>query len=382
MSNTEWSLSGVIGEAQAAEGFDNQVMTQGLGFPLRTVEGVPPQDSGEFFNPDTIAPGYAMVWCGGWEEGKIHLEGYVVSDGIWKMLANKPTLEQPFPQTDGNPTYGNATFTPATQADNSEVQSGQLYTFTENVVVRELRVWVPATTASIVYRVTALISTQGEPPRSQTITLDNSALTADGWTTVSLPQVLVTSGSTALVVLSSQNLGATTPVTGGWFFSGTSQSTPPATGEWNTDNQATIVRIDKTDLDSTDRSSELGGFIVGTEIQFVETDNPVNFITYRTIAAPVDNGTYFSYAVIATDQGASVPSVGVTTMNADVPIQQSTDYSEEAGVPTPAWATAQGYLAYDGVEQPAGQTNSYGVDLQCEITTFSEDWIVFSYNAP
>ena len=49
-----------------------------------------------------------------------------------------------------------------------------------------------------------------------------------------------------------------------------------------------------------------------------------------------------------------------------------------ANKPTPAWGTVEGYLAFDGVEQPAA-ANAYGLDLLVDQGTFSEDWEIMVY---
>lgn len=384
MSNTEWSLAGKVGDISPEDvppPFEPQVMTQGIGFPLRQVSGAPPEDSGQIFNPETVAAGVNMIYCQNWEQGKAYFPGYVTSDGTWVMIANTPTLENPIPKPDGSPTYGLPAYAPATQSNSSVVYSGHLYTFTQDVIIREIRVWVTQLTGDTNYRVIGVYNfTGGQPPRA--FTLEEPVLTEDAWQTISLPQQLMPTGGSLFIYIDALNSGSDTPVTGGWSYQGQNNTGAPLAQQWNRNNGQTLVRIDKTDLDGTDRTSELAGMQTGTSIQFVDTDNPDAFFEYRVTADPTDEGTYFSYPVTLINEGLGGPSTGTTTMTALVPVNQPTEYAEEAGVPTPAWATVQGYLAYNGTEQPAGQTNSYGVDLQCEQATFSSDWDVLSFNTP
>ena len=52
MSDTQWRLSGAMGDVAPQPNVPvdvkRQMMTQGIGFPPRPVDNVPPQDSGEF----------------------------------------------------------------------------------------------------------------------------------------------------------------------------------------------------------------------------------------------------------------------------------------------------------------------------------------------
>ena len=69
-----------------------------------------------------------------------------------------------------------------------------------------------------------------------------------------------------------------------------------------------------------------------------------------------------------------------TTMTATIPIAQTTKYDEIVGqVPTPAWATVEGFLQYDGVDQ-GGSGNTYGVDVEFEPAIVNEEWDIMSYS--
>ena len=144
--------------------------------------------------------------------------------------------------------------------------------------------------------------------------------------------------------------------------------------------QQDLVRISTTDLDSTDRTSELLGMIPGTTILFAETGAPELSFTYRVIGEVAGFTGYVEVPVeLATIGGGGSPTAGKTTsMTATVPIALPTEYAELAGgVPTPAWATVVGVLEFDGVDQGGG-ANGYGVDLNFEPAVINPLWDVMS----
>jgi hypothetical protein len=123
------------------------------------------------------------------------------------------------------------------------------------------------------------------------------------------------------------------------------------------------------------------GITVNSNMTFVETLKPELSYSYRVVGGPLDAGTYVEYAVELTGTGAGgAPGAGQpTTMTATIPVPQATKYVELAAqVPTPAWATVTGYLAFDGVDQ-GGSANTYGVDLIFEPAVISPDWDVMSF---
>ena len=376
-SSSAWRIAGALGiTPDPTDPSVQEVITQGIGYPLRPVSSVPPTSWPEL--PDgTIAEGYPLQYMpNGWEQGKWYPPGAMVSNGEWLMVSNTLTLENPYPAPDGNPTYGLPTNTFGDASQEAVVYSGNLYTFNQAGWVKNLRVWVTELTPDTNYRVVVVVSVPGKDPVTSVI--EEPVLNLDTWTLVAFLNSLVVPGTTILVYLDALNSGSDQQVTGGWTYAGPSQGLPAARS-WNHEQQQTLVRIDKFDLDGTDRSSELAGFIPDTTLQFADTNNPsANFI-YRVNGPLVDQGTYYEYPVVLQSTGEVGPPLGTTTLTATIPIAQPTLYVEQVGVATPAWATVQGYLAYDGVEQPAGQANAYGVDIEFEGGTFPTEWDILSH---
>lgn len=384
MSNTEWRLSGGIGDVDSLDGFQPQVMTQGIGFPLRPVSGVPFQDSGNIFNEEAIAQGNFMQFMNqGWEQGKYHVTGSVVTNGEWTMVANTFTLEYPYPTPADNAEFGTEPWTPATQSDESVVYSGHTYTFNEDCLLKRINVWVTQLTPDTNYRIIVVTQAPGKDPA--TTVFEEPVLQVGAWKGIYFANQLIPSGTVMLVYIDALNSGADNQVTGGWNYEGQNNTGAPAVQGWNHNNANTIVRISKTDLDGTDRTSELAGITVNTTLQFADTSNPSAFNLYRvTSEPPVDQGTYFEYSVVLQEQGEGGLPLGTSTLTATIPIPQPTEYAEQVGV-VPTYSgpnvTVQGFLQFDGVDQ-GGTGNKYGIDLELESVTSSADWDVLSFNTP
>jgi hypothetical protein len=379
-SNNEWRISGLLGIQTPTDPTQQETMLQGLGFPLRPVDNVPATTSPTF--PDgLVAEGYAMQYMpNGYEEGKYYARGSVVTNGEWTMIATTLTLEYPYPLPDGNPTFSLPSFTPATQSNSSIVYSGNMYTFLEGGWIKTLRAWITQLTVDTNYRVVVITEIPGDDP--VTTVFEEPVLTVGAWKDIAFLNQLIPVGTTMLIYVDALNSGADNEVTGGWNFTGQNNTGGPVAQAWNHDNANSIVRIDKTDLDGTDRTAELSGITTESTLVFADTSNPSAFNQYRVTGTIIDNGTYFSYPAVLQEQGEGGVPIGVSTLTATIPIPQPTEYAEEvATVPTPTWATAQGYLAFNGVEQPAGVNNSYGVDIEFEPAIVPTDWSVFSFNS-
>ena len=371
MSDTKWRISGGLGVPDQPA----QVMTQGLGFPLRPVDGAPPQDSGEALEDVPIAEGLFVQWMGPYQAGQIYPPGSMVLDEGFTMVALVATVTKPAPQPVGNPTWGLPDVPGFASPSNlSVVYSGHQYTFLESGWLRAVRVWAPELTADTHYRVVVVDIT--DPNKPITRTIDNPVLTEDAWRPVAFGDSIVAAGTVLLVYLDALNSGSDTVVAGGWTYNGVNNAGLPPVGGWNRSQQQDVLFINKTDLDATDRTSELAGMGPDTSVIFASTADPNKSYTYRINSAPTDLGTYFQYAVELLSAGpAGGPDVGLpTTMTANVPVAQVTEYAEiAASVPTPTWATVEGYLQFGGVDQ-GGAANSYGVDLEFDVAVINTAW--------
>ena len=321
-----------------------------------------------------------MKWRNTYTPGQYYQHD-VVRDGEWTMVANKDTTDRPAPQPLQDPQWtipDAPAWTPG--AHLGVVYSGQRYQF-GNVGGwwQGVRVWAPTLTPDTHYRVVLIDNTVPDFPATSII--DNPVLTQGDWHNVAVGERLIVPGSDIIVYLDALNSGSDTVVTGGWLYGGTSNAGAPAAQSWNRRTQQDTIRIDKTDLDSVDRSSELMSMVVGTNIQMVQTSNNLASYTYQVTTAPVDMGAYVQYGVVLMDSGFDIGLLEPTTMTATVPVVQSTDYVELPGhwnpQPFPD-VTVTGFLQFDGVDQPGKADAAYGIDLLLTPASVSPDWDLLS----
>ena len=372
----KWRISGGIGVPP--EDPHAQNMTQGLGFPLRPVDNVPSTNS-DIYDGIEVAEGLFLQWCGTYQAGLLYPRGAVVNDGPWAMIANIPTVTKPAPVPEGDRAWA-LPLTPAfvEQNDHSVVYSGHTYEFLESGWVNGLRVWVSELSVDTNYRVVILDVT--DPNRLSTVFLQEPVLTEDAWHIVAFSDQLVAAGQKFLVYIDAWNNGGSTSVTGGWTYRGSSgNALTPADSSWTKDNQNTVLNIHRFDLDSTDRVTELEGFIPGTDIQLSQTQDPNRSMSFRVVRSLTDFGTYFQYPVslISTGPGGTPETGEATTMTAIVPVAQDTKYVQAPGTPTPTWATVTPHLEYDGVGQFPGDV-AFGVDINFQLARFSPSWDILA----
>ena len=357
---------------------DQQVLLQGIGFPLRPIDNVPDTDSPDV--SDIVAQGLFMSWMGNWNEGKYYPKGSYVRDGLTTAVANKLTLDKPAPVPTGTPTFSlpDPWVGHTTQSNVSVVASGQTYTITQNGWVKQVRIQVPDIGPNVGYRLVILDITDPANPVSTIIEAPLEVL--DGWSVVALLNQGVIIGQVFSLSLEANNSSASTDVDGGWLFQGNTQTGDPVAQAWAIDNQQTTFRIDKTDLDGTDRSTELESVIPESTILVVDTVNSGNNATYR-VTAVFDFVTYMDYSVTLQSQAGVIPPLSVTNVEIDIPVPLATEYDEETGVwgaGDPAWATVEGFLFFDGVNQAVDVGNAYGVDLEFEPAIVSPDWDIIT----
>ena len=374
MANNDWRLSGGLGIEEPLA--PNQpVMLQGIGFPLRPIDNVPQTDTPTI--PDgVVAEGLFIQWMGNWQEGLYYPKGAQVRDQDFLLIANKLTFGPAAPLNDGDPSWSVAAFAPIDNSNVSTIVCGHAYTITESGWIKALRVWVPALPdANIAYRMLVVVKDLEDQLESTTVNITPTAI--DEWQLIALINTTITAGYEVLVSLESLNSGASTDIDGGWTYQGPSNSgVVPNLQSWTIDNGRSSFRIDKTDLDGTDRSTELEGVIPESEILVVETATTALTGTYR-VTGVIDSGTYMSYAVVLINETGGGPRAGqVTNVEIDVPIPLATEYSEDTGTwpaGDPSWATVESFLEFDGVDQGVA-TSAFGVDIEFQPATVSPDW--------
>ena len=370
----KFRLSGGLGIEPNPIDPNQQVMLQGLGFPLRPVDNV--VDDGEPDISDIIASGVFMSWAGNFRTGVIYPKGSQVRDGLYIMLANADTIDPAAPQNLGSASFSQPSYSPnATDPSNvSTVTSGHIYTFTAGGWVKQLRVWVPAVGANIIYRVVIVDLTDPENPITAVVTPILSAV--DEWVIIGLSDAIILAGQVFSISLEALNSSASTEFDGDWNYQGATQTGAPLFESFTVDNQRTSFRIDKTDLVGTDRGTELESVIPESTIALVQKDDSGKTMIYR-VTSVLDVVTYMQYdVVLILETGGGPDAFAPCTLDFDVPIPLATEYAREASVwpaGNPAWGTVTSFLFYDDVNQNDADSG-FGVDIEFQPAIVSPDW--------
>ena len=315
-------------------------------------------------------------WLGNWVNQLYRKNDFVFDDG-WLMNAKRDTTERAGVQPLGTSKYIYLDV-PSWSQDSSlaRIYSGHVYEFIDGGWISQIRVWVPAVTVNTTYRVVIIDITDTENPI--TTVIEDPNLASAGWTVISSGKRIIQKAQRFLVYLDSINSGSDTVVTGGWRYDGESNQGAPLTSGWNKNNINSVLRISVTDLDSTNRTSELAGIISGSQIQFAQTNDADKYFVFRVRENPVLVDSHYEYAVTLIDEGAGgVDDDGVSTMTANVPVAQETDFVRMDGYwPTnnPIWGTVEGFLQLDGVDQPGQEGNGFGVDVSFQRAIVPVDW--------
>lgn len=326
------------------------------------------------------APEGLVKWRGDYDENYIYQAGDFVRQNGWSAVANKRTIDSVEPPVIGTANYllGDApTWTQLNQ--DALVTAGQKYTFTQSTRITEIRVWPKNGGAGVTNKLITLDITDPNTPIYNEYLLTN--LTPDEWQIVEAGNRLIPAGSTFIVALQTLNSSSNTTITGNWRYDGTSDNGTPDSQGWNKRNQNNIIRIDKTDLGSLDRSAELLAVTPQSTIEVIQTNSVGNNATYVVTTAPSDQGTYIEYQVTANETNGTIDENASTTINIDTPIAAGVDY---VSIPSyfpanePNWANVDGFLAFDGVEQ-AVPNNIHGIDISGIIIEQSDDWDLVSY---
>ena len=223
MAENDFRLAGGMGIDPDPIAPNQQVMHQGIGFPLRPVDNVPATDSPTI--PDgLVADGLFMQWMGDWQQGVYYPKGSYVRSGTYTSVANKLTLDPPAPQTIGDPAYvlPDPWVNASTASNVSVVDCTHAYLFSETGYIQRVRVHVPAVGPNINYRLVIVdVTIPGAPI---TTTVENPNVSAGVWSTIALTNSPVGPGSNLLIRLESLNSSATTDIDGGWTYQGPTQA--------------------------------------------------------------------------------------------------------------------------------------------------------------
>lgn len=378
----QWKIAGGVGIDPDPRDPNQPVILQGIGYPLRPVDNVPLTNAPNL--EDVVEQGLFMQWMGVWSAGKYYPKGAYVTDSGYACVANKLTLDKPAPVPSGPATFSLPTpwVGAVEQSNQSVVKSGQVYTIGEAGWIKRLRIQVPELLTTTNYRI--IIFDETDPDNITSTVIEEPVLVEADWSTVALLNEGVRAGTKLRILIDALNSGSDTSVDGGWTYQGsTPAGTAPIAQNWTVNTGRTSFRINKVDLDGTDRSTELESVIPDTGIAIVQTTNVGLTSGYR-VTTVIDQGTYMEFGVVLQNETGGGPQAGqICSIEIDIPIPLPTKYEEQTGVwgiSDPTWASSvEGFLEFDGVDQGVPVSNAYGVDIEFEPASLSEDWDIVSF---
>ncbi len=308
--------------------------------------------------------------------------GAMVRDGAWTMIANTETSDTPSPQPDGNASYILDDF--PTWEDlviTDSVMTGvRIRNLTETYQVTAVRVWLPDVTVDAHYRVITVDNISGVMEIGNSFL--GTLLTIPGWLNVSIEPVFVSPGDDITIFLSAQNYATSSNYNHPWIYIGANnKEEDPGLGNTEIRGDNSLLRINKTDNDSVDRTSELlQAGAVGSIIRLAEEADLSAFLEYEVISIS-DLGTYYLYSTVLVNTGANgSPTIGARCqLYFTVPIATDTDYVRIAGHYT-SFPSLEGQIKF-GEGVLTNTEDAYGVDVYVQKYVASLDWDLVAYSA-
>ena len=377
-SENNFRIAGALGiDPNPPEPAEQEVLTQGIGFPLRPISSVPPLDLE--LPEEMVALGIPMQWMGLWEEGKIYPAGSYVRDNVYAAVANVATVDKPSPIPTGNPEFSQPAFTPLTVLVAGAATTGQEYEFgpTGNGWINTIRAWVPTVGGGVQHRVKVQNTT--DPIRPRTIYQTEFIGVSGMWVTVANLYIPIITGQKIAVTLETLSSLSENTVSHPWRYRGEGTGVP-ASGEWLSNSDNTQIRVSKTDLDGVNQAADLLAAGIGSTFTFTDQiDNP-RTVTYR-VEQQTDETDHVTYDVTVTAI-TQMPIVGNACFcNIKIVTLADASVSEQAAVwpaGNPTWATVTGIKKSNGTDVPGFTGYGFGVDLQFEPAIWSADWTLVS----
>jgi hypothetical protein len=333
-------------------------------------------------NPEgpPVYTGINVRWMGDWIQQQYY-QGDQVFDEGWLTIANKDTQDRAAPQPTGVPQW----LLPTNPAWTSQFYTGVVYSGIEILIpdgqissVLELRVWVPDVSANAHYRVIVYDVNTGQttagPPFLGTVLLN------PGWYPVLIQGSFLRGGENVGIVVESYNSAATTDFNFPWVYTGTSQTNAdPGSGNWNRDNQHTVIRLNNTDADAGDQSANLALVTPGTIIRAQVEGDPTNYWEYSVVTATNEVGWYSYSVTLVNSSGVGPAPLDRCDMQFQVPVHASTEYVQivDEYLNDPI---ISGFIAFDDIGTLIVNDNAYGIDVQYQNYIASDDWDIQAYS--
>lgn len=307
---------------------------------------------------DTGSASNRTRWVGEWALDEQYRKNDFGKEGQYAGVALVDTTDHIAPQYTGPEAY----YFAGTLVDNTallkQVLLGTRYHFQSDREVSGYRVYAHEGQHYVVWLVRDPL---GVPVFD--VLLDFVAV-RDGWQEVAVDPTIVSSG-TVFDLLVQINEPDPTPTTwvGTWNYQTPNNAGIPAAGDISHATKAIDqLRINKTDDNGGDRSTELEALTVGDLI----SGAGVNW----SIQAVVDNGTYMTFSIAPQTQGtAGIQEFTFSTVTA-TPITYGEDVDYYLGD-----ANVDGLYSVTGSYDDITSTDTaFGADILTQPIEFSDDW--------
>ena len=316
-----------------------------------------------------------IEFMGSWSSATTYTNQQMVtagSTGSILAVANKSTTENPVPQATSRQFFSvpNAP-TWVTNNATDYIQSGiRVSGFNGLYELSAIRVWIGDNSADASYRIVI------ENNTDNTLTILDSFkgnyLTSAGWVTIPYFMTLLEGSTYTFYVIATKNT-ATSDSTSDWDYKGFSaSSTDPGAGNLNHNGDHSILRIDQFDDDNVDQATPLSSITPGAIIRVEDDTDATKYFEYEVIRNTNKSG-WFEYDVVLLETAsAGPPPVARAKVTIKNPVYLSTYYPSVANQFVSS-SVLDGYVKI-GAGATAYNDNAYGIDLQIQTFSESDDW--------
>lgn len=323
-------------------------------------------------------------WNGSWAASEYHYHDVVRDDG-WLMVCVNPdgTTDRAAPTPTGPPEWALEDAQPWDAdggAPATVVYTGHTYTFKEAGYFRGARIWVPELSDTTNYSIVSIRNPNSANPILTRI--PEPVLNEDSWTIIAATTELVLPGEELLIYIDAYNQDDTSGFSDGWNRSpNTNAIADPGVAGWHTNNATTQVAINEQSLGDS-YATQLSGVGAGARIEVVQANDATKNMVWIVNGAGQDYGTYWHFGLVTYDGSGpnGEPDVGAPcTVTVIIPSPETTKYKQDLSywaTNEPAWADIEGFKEYNGVPQAGNESNAFGIDINFEPLSKSDDWEV------
>ena len=319
-----------------------------------------------------------MSWRDAWVDIP-YARNDVVRDGEWTMIANKDTSERAAPQASGDKAY-NVPESPAwtVTPEINVVKAGfTMQGIPDTHIVSKVRIWLEDITIDDHYQLVIYDATTGLIQASQ-IFLGTSVLVS-GWIEGTITPLWVLPTDTYTFFVISERFNTTTDSNHPWNHNvAVDQEADPGPGQTSIRGDQTVLRINKTDSNTIDRTALVDSIVEGTVIRLVNNLD-INAWDEFTVVYTRDNITWSSFDVILSASGPTTLEGVLVDIDFKVPVLQSINYPKLTNFYT-TFPAFQGKLQI-GNGAVVDSDDAFGVDVEIQQYITSNDWDLVAYSA-